>query len=78
MNKLILKECNGERVVYLYLPEGQGEPGEVVYDIKSQETQVVVRASNDQYGRYGHNASRKMKEYVGEDYLPMHAYQAWY
>ena len=77
MNKLILKEYTEERVVYLYLPEGKGEPGEVVYDFKNKESSVITRASQDQYGRYGHNASRKIKEYIGEDYLPIHAFQAW-
>ena len=77
MNKLILKEYNDERIIYQYLPEDDGEPGEVVYDVRAKEASVIMRASKDLYGRYGHNASRKIEEYVGEDYLPINAYQAW-
>ena len=77
MNELRLKEYNLERVVYQYLPEGKGDPGEVAYDMRAKESVVVSRASGDRYGRYGHNAARKVKEYVGADYLPIHAYQAW-
>ena len=78
MNELTLMEYNPERVVYQYLPEGKGEPGEVEYNIATRESTVKTRASDDQYGRYGHFASRKVKEYVGEDYLPIRAYQAWH
>jgi len=77
MNELTLEEYNAERVVYQYLPEGAGDPGKVIYDIKTKEASVVIRASKDLYGKYGHNASRKVKEYIGDDYLPIHAYQAW-
>jgi hypothetical protein len=77
MNRLKLKEYNNERVVYNYLPEDDGEPGEVVYDVETKEATVITRASRDLHGRYGHNASRKIKEYIGEDYLPINAIQAW-
>ena len=77
MNELILKEYSAGRVVYHYLPEGDGEPGEVACDTKTKETTVLTRASKDKHGRYGHNASRKVQEYLGNDYLPLHAYQAW-
>ena len=77
MNELTLKEYNTERVVYLYLPEGDGVPGEVTYDNITKEATVIVRASKDEFGRYAHNALRKLKEYIGEDYLPIHAIQAW-
>ena len=77
MNELTLKEYNTERVVYLYLPEGDGVPGEIAYDNITKEATVLTRASKDEFGRYGHNASRKLKEYIREDYLPIHAIQAW-
>jgi len=77
MNKLTLKEYNAERIVYLYFPEDEGEAGEIVYDTVTKQTTVVIRAPKDLYGKYGHNASRKVKEYISEDYLPIHAYQAW-
>ena len=78
MNELKLKEYNGERVVYFYIPEGDGNPGEVVYDIKTKEASVTARAANDTHGRYGHNAARKIKEYIGREILPINATQAWY
>jgi hypothetical protein len=77
VNELILKEYNNIHIVYLYLPEGKGNPGEIAYDIIAQEATVVVRASEDQNGRYGHNATRKIKEYVKRKILPMTAIQAW-
>ena len=78
MNELILKEYLADRVVYQYLPEGNGEPGEVACDIRTQEAFVIIRAPEDQYGQYGDKALDKIKEYIKEDYLPIHAYQAWY
>ena len=78
MNELTLKEYNANRVVYQYLPEGSGEPGEIAYDIDTHEATVIIRASEDQYGRYGHNATRKVKEYIKREILPLTAIQAWY
>ena len=78
MNELILKEYCNDRVVYQYLPEGKGIPGEIVYYIKAQEASIISRASEDQHGRYGHNATRKIKEYVRREILPLSAIQAWY
>ena len=77
MNELKLKEYNGERIVYLYIPEGDGKPGEIIYDIKTKEATVTTRAANDIYGKYGHNATRKIKEYIGREILPLTATQAW-
>ena len=78
MNELILKEYNNDRVVYQYLPEGKGNPGEIEYNIKAQEATILSRASGDQHGRYGHNATQKIKEYVKREILPLTAIQAWY
>ena len=78
MNELILKEYNNNRVVYQYLPEGKGKPGEIEYKIEEKEATVISRASEDQHGRYGHNATRKIKEYVKREILPLSAIQAWY
>jgi hypothetical protein len=76
MNKLVLKEYTDDRVVYLYIPEGRGAPGEIIHNNKTGETVVSERAAEDEFGRYGHNASRKVKEFISEDYLPVHATQA--
>jgi len=78
LNELTLKEFGNKRVIYLYLPEGKGEPGEVEYNIEKQAATVVFRASGDEFGRYGHNAGKKIKEYISRDVLPINAIQAWY
>jgi len=78
MNELVLKEFNDDRIVYLYIPEGKGEPGRIVFDMSTGEAAVADRAQNDEFGRYGHNATRRIKEYVVKKNLPMNAIQAWY
>jgi hypothetical protein len=78
MNKLELKEYSTDRIVYLYTPEGKGEAGEVVYYNKTGEAKVSARATEDEFGRYGHNAGRKIREFISDDYLPVHAIQAWH
>ena len=78
MNELILKEFNSERIVYLYLPEGLGKPGEIVFNIGTKQANISERAQNDEFGRYGHNAMRRVTEYFTKNNLPMKAIQAWY
>ena len=77
MNELKLKEYNADHVIYLYLPEGKGEFGEVIYDVATDEVTVSKRASDDEIGRYGHNAARKVKEIMAERSLPKNFIQAW-
>jgi hypothetical protein len=78
MNELLLKEFSGERVVYLYKPEGKGEAGEVVYSFATKDAKVVKKAEEDATGRYGHNATRRIRECVEEKHnLPIHTIQAW-
>jgi hypothetical protein len=78
MNKLRLIEYNAERVIYQYTPEDKGDPGEVVFDILAGKATVKKRASNDEFGRYGHNATRRVAEYIENKNLPIDAIQAWY
>jgi len=78
MNKLKLIEFNTEQVIYQYIPENRGDPGEVIVNMMTGEVSVRKRAQNDEFGRYGHNASRRVSEYIERKSLPMDATQAWY
>jgi hypothetical protein len=78
LNELILKEVNLERVVYQYLPEGRGTPGEIEADRATGDVKVLERATEDDSGRYAHNAARRITEYMQKKNLPMQAIQAWY
>ncbi len=78
MNKLKLIEFGPKQVVYQYVPEDKGEPGEVTFDFLTGAATVKKRAQNDRFGKYGHNASRRISEYVEKKNLPMDAVQAWY
>jgi len=78
MNELILKEFNEKRIIYSYLPEGDGKPGEIFVDMETGKIVIAERAQNDEFGRYGHNAARRVTEYYEKKNLPMKAIQAWY
>ena len=78
MNKLKLKEMNEERIVYLYQPEGKGDFGEILYKFDDNETVILKKAKDDEYGKYAHKAELKVKQYVKENYLPLKGTQAWY
>jgi hypothetical protein len=78
MNQLKLLEYTLERVVYQYIPENKGEPGEIVFYIPTKKATVQKRAANDEFGRYGYNATRRVAEYVENNNLPISAVQAWY
>jgi len=78
MNKLKLIEYNAKHVVYQYIPEDKGDPGEIVFDLLTGEAMVNKRAQNDEFGKYGHNATRRVAEYVEKKNLPIDAIQAWY
>ncbi len=77
MNELKLKEYNSKYLIYMYFPEGEGEPGEIVYDMESKEIVVVTRASNDKTGYYGRKASCKIEEFIEKNGLPIKYCQAW-
>jgi hypothetical protein len=78
MNKLKLVEYNFNHVVYQYIPEDKGDPGEVMFDFSTGKAAVTKRASNDAVGKYGHNATRRVSEYVEKRNFPIDATQAWY
>jgi hypothetical protein len=78
VNKLKLIEYNSERVIYQYIPEDKGEPGEVAVDILTGKAVVKKRAMYDETGKYGHNATRRVAEYIANNNLPIDAIQAWY
>jgi hypothetical protein len=78
MNELILKEFSSQKVVYQYLPEGKGEPGEIVYVFGRGNAEVVETASDDEFGSYAHKALNRVSEYINKNNLPMRAIQAWY
>ena len=77
MNELVLIEFNSERIVYQYTPEGKGAPGRIAICLSTGEAVIEERAQNDEFGRYGHNAMRRVNEYVAKKNLPMNAIQAW-
>ena len=78
MNRLKLIEYNTQHGIYQYTPEGKGEPGEVVFNVLTGEVSVKKRAQNDEFGKYGHNATRRIAEYIEKKNLPIDATQAWY
>ncbi|MCL2019019.1 MAG: hypothetical protein FWG70_04590 [Oscillospiraceae bacterium] len=78
MNKLVLTEFKNDSVVYLYIPEGEGKPGRINASVSTGEAEVAERAENDEFGRYGHNAMKRIREYVQKKNLPIDAIQAWY
>ena len=78
MNELILKEMSLEHIVYLYKPNGKGTPGEIKYDLKTDEIVIVMNASDDDTGYFAHKAESKVKDCVRRKNLPMQCIQAWY
>lgn len=78
MNELKLVLFDAAKVVYQYTPEGEGEPGEIVYSMETDDCTVSKRASNDESGRYGYNATRRVVEYIQKKNLPLAPVQAWH
>ncbi len=78
MNKLVLKEMNDDRILYLYYPEGRTAFGEIEYLFDKMQAQVVRRADTDDTGYYGNKAMFKVEECVVKNNLPMRFTQAWY
>lgn len=78
MNKLRLLEYNDKHIVYQYIPEDAGEPGEVIFDAITGEITIQKIAQNDESGTYGYKATRRIAEYIKKKNLPIDAIQAWY
>lgn len=79
MNKLKLKARDADRIVYEYLPEGRGTPGEVTYIFTDREATVSKRASEDTANNYyGEKAVFRLEDYVAMGDYPDTATQAWY
>ena len=78
MNLFELKEFNnGDRIVYLYQPEGRGTWGEVVYTYADDTIKITKRASENS-ATHDRMALSKMKERVEKMNLPIAFTQAWY
>ena len=78
MNIMELKEMNQNRIVYLYRPEGAGEPGEISYDLIRKVPEIIRRASEDPNENYAKKAMLKVEDIVSANNLPMRCVQAWY
>jgi len=78
MNRLKLLEYNAKHIIYQYIPEDSGEAGEVVFNINTGEISIAKPAQNDEFGKYGHKAVKRVEEYIEKKNLPMEAVQAWY
>jgi GH35 family endo-1,4-beta-xylanase len=77
MNELRLKEYTADHIVYLYQPDGKGEWGEVAYLFADNEAKITKQSKDDEIGRYGYKAARKIEECVQKNNLPMKFIQAW-
>jgi hypothetical protein len=78
MNRLKLKEANQEFVVYQYLPEDEGTPGEVRMNIGEDKALVVLRAGGDNSAEhYGFQAAKALKKCVEKKNLPLDFINAW-
>lgn len=78
MNQLILKEMNGDKIVYLYHPEGREAFGEIEYLFSDKQAHIVKKAEDDETGYYARKATVKVEKYVSENNLPLRSIQAWY
>ena len=78
MNLFKLKEFNnGDRIVYLYQPEGRGAWGEVVYTYADDTIKIAKRAEENS-ATHDRMALTKVKERVEKNNLPITFTQAWY
>ena len=78
MNKLKLKIATQEYVVYFYIPEGEGAPGEIRMNIGDDEASVIYRAGMDNsVERYAFKAIKAVKECVERKNFPLEFTQAW-
>ena len=78
MNKLKLKIATQEYVIYFYIPEGEGMPGEIRMNIGDDEASIISRAGTDNsVGRYAFKAQKAVKECVERRNFPLEFTQAW-
>jgi hypothetical protein len=78
MNIMKLKIATPEYVAYLYIPEGEGTPGEIQMNIDGETAQIVTRASNDNSAEhYGYKAAKAVKERVEKKIFPLQFTNAW-
>ena len=77
MNKLELLEMNRDRIVYAYQPDGEGDPGEIVYLFADGKATVLYTAPEDTNGSYAFKACKRVEECVKKKNLPMNFVQAW-
>jgi hypothetical protein len=79
MNILKLKEYSAGRLVYEYQPEGQGESGEVFFDIPKNEGKLLKRAAEDNPAAlYGQKGLLKLEELIQKNNIPLQCTHAWY
>jgi hypothetical protein len=79
MNLLTLKEYSGGHLVYEYQPEGQGEAGEVFFDVPAKQGRLLKKAEGDSVtSSYGYKALLKVEELVQKNNIPLKCTQAWY
>lgn len=78
MNRLILKEMNVDKIVYLYHPEDKETFGEIEYLFSDNQAHIVKKAEDDETGYYARKATLKVENYVSANNLPLNSIQAWY
>jgi hypothetical protein len=76
MNRFKLKEFNGERLIYLYQPEGRGEWGEVAYSFTEGMARLIRQAEENSI-YYSNKALTKVEECAKGKALPIDFIQAW-
>ena len=78
MNKLKLKIATQEYVIYFYLPEGEGIPGEISLNIVEDEALILSHAGADNSaGKYAFKAIKAIKGCVERKVFPLEFTQAW-
>jgi len=79
LNKLKLKIATPEYVIYFYIPNGEGLPGEIRMNIGDKEATVISRASADNSaGNYEFKAIKAIQERVDKKIFPLEFTQAFY
>ena len=77
MNQMQLKEFNDKKIVYLFIPENNGNPGEVEYNFESGQARVTKDAG-DPSPSYAHHAILAVERCVEKNNLPINYINAWY
>jgi hypothetical protein len=78
VNRLILKEMNDNRIIYLYYPNGGEAFGEVEYLFSEKQAHISKKAKDDETCYFANKAVLKVEKYVEGNTLPLKAVQAWY